>query len=97
MPRDFDKSPGEQLRVVREALSEVIPRLSKEELDEEIRARGEAPAEVAARTRSIMKSAVKNYQHEQLQAATARHTARLTELFQKNVSCRALQKDGGTS
>lgn len=83
MPQAFDKSPDEQLRAVHEALSEIIPRLSKEELDAEIRTRGKDPAEVAERTRSIMKSAVKNYQREQLQAATARHKARITELFQK--------------
>ena len=83
MPQAFDKSPGEQLRGVHEALSEIIPRLSKGELDAEIRARGEDPADIAERTRCIMKMAVKNYQHEQLQAATARHKARVTELFKK--------------
>jgi len=81
MPKAFDKSPGEQLRAIHEAFSEIIPRLSKEELDEEIRARGEDPGEVAERTRHIMKTAVKNYQREQLQAATARYKVRITELF----------------
>lgn len=97
MPQAFDKSPGEQLRGVHEALAEIIPRLSKEELDAEIRARGEDPADIAERTRRIMKIAAKNYQHEQLLAATARHKARITELFQKNMTYRALPKDGGNS
>ena len=83
MSQDFDKSPEEQLHAVHEALSEVIPLLSDEEIADELRTDGEDPDEVAERTRRIMKTAVKNYQREQLQAATARHTAHLTELFKK--------------
>lgn len=86
MPQAFDKSPDEQLRAIHEAFSEIIPRLSTEELDEEIRARGEDPAHVAEQTRHILKTAVKTYQQEQLHAATARHTARITELFQKKTN-----------
>lgn len=86
MPQAFDKPADEQLRAIHEAFSEVIPHLSKEELDEEIRARGEDPTHVAERTRHILKTAVKTYQRKQLHAATARHTARITELFQKKTN-----------
>lgn len=66
MPQHFHKSPSEQLRAIDEAFSDIIPRLSEEELDKEIRARSEDPASVAERTRHIMKMAVKTYQQEQL-------------------------------
>jgi hypothetical protein len=86
MPQDFHKSPEEQLRAVHEALSEVIPLLSDKEIADELRADGEDPDAIAEQTRQIMLSAVKTYQREQLQAATARHTARITELFQKKTN-----------
>lgn len=66
MTHVFDNTPEEQLRSVHEAFSDVILCLTDEELDTEIRERGEDPAQVAERTREIMRSAVKAFQEKQL-------------------------------
>lgn len=66
MPHNFHKSPREQLLAIHEAFCDIIPHLSKEELDEEIRARGEDPDHIAEHTRRIMLTAVETYQRDQL-------------------------------
>ena len=68
MPQVFDNTPEEQLRSVHEAFTDIIPCLSDEELETEIRERGEDPNQVAERTRQVLLSAVKAFQEKQLLA-----------------------------